>query len=358
MTFRGSHRWFVICATAGIAAMAAPLRAQVPKPAKPDSTVPRTTSDRRIPVQKRSSGGEVALPTAAEQARLDSIARADSLKRIDEARTDSIERVERARQDSLAAVARARQDSLEAMEHARQDSIAAVEKARTDSIARADSIAQAERMRREQMRSRGMFGGSGWYIGLAGGASAPTGDLKTIGYTTGYQVAVPIGWQSQNKVLGARVDLGYSQFNGGSYAVVPTAGSPALLVNEDPKIYSAVLNATLRFPLNASHSTGFYLLGGGGVYSFRNFGMGSALSSYLGNDVTNPLTADNKTSITKWGVDGGAGLDFGIGAASLYVESRLVNVYANRNNPTADAMLGTTNDQLRWVPIVLGVKFR
>ncbi len=356
MTFSGSHRWFVICATAGIAAMAAPLRAQVPTPAKPDSTRPRTTSDRRIPVQKRSSGGEVALPTRAEQARLDSIARADSLRRIEQTRTDSIERVERARQDSLAAVARARQDSLEAMEHAREDSIAAVEKVRADSISRADSIAQAEQMRRAQMRSRRL--GGGWYIGLAGGPNAPTGDLKTIGYTTGYQVGVPVGWQSQNKVLGARVDLGFSQFNGGSYAVVPTAGSPAVLVNEDPRIYSAVLNATLRFPLNQSHSTGFYLLGGGGVYNFRNFGMGSALSGYLGNDVTNPLTADNKSSITKWGVDGGAGLDFGIGAASLYIESRLVNVYANRNNPTADALLGTTNDQLRWVPIVLGVKFR
>ena len=48
---------------------------------------------------------------------------------------------------------------------------------------------------------------------------------------------------------------------------------------------------------------------------------------------------------TKGGVTGGAGLAFPIGGASLFVESRYTNVY-------------TQGEDTRWVPIVLGLKWR
>ena len=60
------------------------------------------------------------------------------------------------------------------------------------------------------------------------------------------------------------------------------------------------------------------------------------------NDLTSPLKGN---PVTKGGVTGGAGLAFPIGGASLFVESRYTNVY-------------TQGEDTRWVPIVLGLKWR
>src|SRR5678815_863609 len=78
----------------------------------------------RIPVRKESSG-EVTTTrtTAAEKMRLDSIARADSLANLEKLRADSIANIEKMRQDSLAAAAKVRQDSIDAVTKAHQDSI-------------------------------------------------------------------------------------------------------------------------------------------------------------------------------------------------------------------------------------------
>lgn len=40
--------------------------------------------------------------------------------------------------------------------------------------------------------------GNGFYIGVGGGASIPTGNLHDGGYDTGWNVTVPIGWQSRS----------------------------------------------------------------------------------------------------------------------------------------------------------------
>jgi hypothetical protein len=321
-----------------------------------DSTRARTrTSQQRITLRK--SGGEVALPrglTAKERA--DSIARADSM-----ARADSLAAIEKARQDSVAAVEKTRQDSIAAVEKARTDSVAAIEKARADSLARierarADSIAQAAQVR-QPSQPRYLFGSSGFYLGVAGGGAIPTGDFKNLGYDNGWGVNVPIGWRKPGNMLGLQLDLGYNQFNGTTF--VGGGGTPSTLNNSDPKILSANLNATLNFPLTASRRTNFYLIGGGGVYRFQDFGVSSALGGFLGNDVIDPDAADNQSSRTKWGLNGGAGLEFGIGPTSLFVESRFVNVFAKRdNNADFDDFFGSRTKDVRWVPIVLGVTFR
>jgi hypothetical protein len=49
--------------------------------------------------------------------------------------------------------------------------------------------------------------------------------------------------------------------------------------------------------------------------------------------------------VTKGGWSGGGGLAFPIGGASLFVESRYTTV-------------NTTGENTKWVPIVLGLKWR
>ncbi len=315
-------------------------------------TLPQATSQRRIRVQKEANG-EVALQpsAAAEAARADSI-RADSMARVVAAM--EAERVQRA------AVEAARADSVARVARLRKDSVDAVEAARLAVIARADSMAKAEQLRRKEWRERQLFDGTGWYVGLSGGGAVPTGDFADLGYDGGFNVNVPIGWHSRNHFLGVRLDLGYSQFTSGPFTGALGAGAPLVLNNRDPRVLSAALDLTAQVPLNASRSVSLYALGGGGLYHFRNFGQASALGGFLGNDVLDSPDAGDPKTRNKFGAQVGAGIDFGIGPASLFLETRVVNVFADRNDNVrfSDFFGDNRSKNVRWVPILLGVNFR
>jgi hypothetical protein len=367
MRTRYLTRWAIGSGIA-VALCAATLPAQVDTTRR-DTTRAGARSTPRIPIRKESRG-EVALPT--NRARTDSIsaqARTDSIAAAERARTDSMNM--RLRQDSLANAARTdsmnmrlRQDSI--ANAVRTDSIARAEQARTDSISRAQTtptdtttVATVTPSTIDQgfpqattRRLPGAF-----YIGLAAGAASPTGDVEDLGYDSGLNISVPIGWHNPASMFGFRLMLGYSQFNGAPFT---TGGaSPVSLTNPDPKVYSAELNLNMRFPFNERKTSSLYLSGGGGVYMFRNFGQGSALGGYLGNDVLDPDDSANESTINKWGVNGGAGLEFGIGTSSLFLETRLVNVFAGRDDePTFDSVFGERGTSVRWMPLILGFTIR
>jgi hypothetical protein len=336
-------------------------------------TTTRARSAQRIRVRKEA-GGEVTLTPS--RSRADSAAYADSVTRASQARNDSIMAAGRARNDSIAAAERtradamnmnsradtlanaARTDSLARAEQARTDSISRAEQARRDSIARVDTVAGAAVVSEQNMSTgspRKMPGS--FYIGVAAGANSPSGDLSDLGYDGGLNITVPIGWQNPGSMLGLRLTLAYSQFNGSPFTTGGTA--PVVLSNPDPKVYSADVNLNLRFPFNERRTSSVYFFGGGGLYMFRNFGSSSALGAYLGNDVLDPNDSANESTINKWGVNAGAGLEFGIGTSSLFLESRFVNVYTGRDDDVNfDNMFGSRGTTLRWVPLVLGFTIR
>ena len=224
------------------------------------------------------------------------------------------------------------QDSIAAAERARQDSIAAAEMARQDSIARADSIAAAERARISWMRKHG-----GWYFGVGGGVSIPTGSmtnagLNSGGYTTGWNVMVPIGYDFNKSILGFRLDGTYDQLHGRNFNNLEGQNLHAWSVN---------LDARLRAPLGRSFSR-FYLLGGA-TYG----GLGGWFT-----DFTDPNNPQNKAgSSSNWGWNAGAGFNFNWGfMVGLFLESRYmwVNQQAETGFPYTHAA---------WVPITLGFTF-
>lgn len=266
-----------------------------------DTTRSRTpvTSTRRIPVQKEAT--TVTESPGAISA--DSAARADSIAAAERARADSIAAAERARQDSIAAAERARL----AAEQARRDSIAAAERAR------ADSIAAAERAREERFLA-GRFGG--WYFNLGGGASIPMGDFDDL-YGTGFNVTGSAGWHPTTSAFGIRFDATYDRLNG----EVPPGLSASL---NDASILAGLGEVTLRIPRALGLNP--YIVGGGGIYRFSDYGGSSE-------------------SATEWGWNAGGGLRFGWGFTSLFVESRYMSV-------------GTPGDRAEWVPIILGITFR
>jgi hypothetical protein len=314
--------------------------------AMPPAVTPRATSDQRLPVQKRGeAAGTLDL-------------RADSIAAAERARSDSMAAAAAARtRDSLAVIEKARTDSIAAVERRRADSLAVIERARADSVARADSIAREEEARRQYL-SRFRFGGNGWYMGLSGGASAPTGDFQDLGYNSGFDVNVPIGWHKQNSLFGVRMDLGYSQFSGQRF--IGGGTNSVTLTNANPQVYSATFNVTAGLPLNLIRNVSFYGVGGAGLYHFRGFGGNSALGGFLGNDVLAQNEASNKSSRSKLGAQIGAGVDWTVGTSSIFLESRFVNVFADRDDNVQfrDFFGDNRSNTLRWVPIVIGVKIR
>jgi hypothetical protein len=265
----------------------------------------RVTSTRRIPVQKE---GTTVTESPGAISR-DSIARADSIAAAERARADSIAAAERARQDSIAAAERARQEELARIERARQDSIARAEQARRDSIAAAEAAA-AERFR------VGRF--NGWYFNLGGGIAMPTGALDDF-YGNGWNVTGSAGWHPTTSPIGVRFDVSYDRLNGQSF--------PAGSANElaDAAILAGLGEVTLRIPRALGLNP--YLVAGGGVYRFNDYGVEDAEAS------------------TEFGWNVGGGLRFGWGFTSLFVESRYMSV-------------GTPGERATYVPIILGITFR
>jgi hypothetical protein len=282
-------------------------------------TTRRTTSQTRVRVTKESAG-EVSTKRDSAFIR-DSIARADSLARMERMRQDSI-----ARADSLARLEQMRRDSI-----ARDSASRAAQTTTTTTTTTTDTIKSPVNPTMSA-ESYGVRRG-GWYLGLGGGPNVPTGMVNDF-YKPGFNVTLPIGYQPLSSPLGFRVDLAYSRFNGRS------AGTNGLTTQlDDPNIWSATANLTLdlvRF--GDSRRGALYLVGGGGVYRFTDF----FNTDRSDNDTE---SAFQGSPVTKGGVTGGAGLAFPIGGASLFVESRYTNAF-------------TEGENTRWVPVVIGLKWR
>ena len=175
--------------------------------------------------------------------------------------------------------------------------------------------------------------GRGFWLGVAGGASVPMGSLHDGGYDTGWNVTVPIGWQSSSTPWGLRLDLSYNRLNGGTIATAPVN-----VTLSDANIWSGALDLTLQFPFGSSGSS-FYLMGGGGIHHFTDVGNDNGVAVIDGTSLSS--SADN--SLTKAGVNGGLGFNFGFGRAKLFLESRFVSVFTEGKNSN-------------YVPIILGVR--
>jgi opacity protein-like surface antigen len=315
------------------------------------------TSQERLRVQKEVKGeSRGTLVVSPATLREDSIA-ADAQRRdaIERARRDSVQRSEQFTRDSTATAERVRTEAAAREETLRLEAIAA---ARRDSTMRADSIAQAAQLYRDQ-QGQYRFRGSGFYMGVAAGAVKPTGNFQNLGYNSGLNVNVPIGYHVQNQLLGLRVDLGYATFRGKDFTGDLVDGSRLVLSNNNPKVLSATANLTAHLPLTASKNLNLYGVTGAGIYQFRTFGSKTALGGFFGNDVQS-TSAEFQSVRNKLGAQFGAGLEYAVGPAAIYVESRIVNIFANRKNDVAfnDFFGANAGQNLRWMPLMIGMNFR
>jgi len=193
---------------------------------------------------------------------------------------------------------------------------------------------------------------NGFYIGLAAGASMPTGGVRNA-YNAGLNISVPFGWDAPLGPLGFQGAVTYNTFGARSTFRDGNGTDGAVaLTNVNPQIWSALGDVKLRLPFMGRFfgggTTGLYVIGGAGLHYMRNY------SATFG--VTNPgtnindegvQTADLRSngSLMRFGVKGGGGVSLGLGAAELFVESRYVRIF-------------TAAQRTNYIPIVAGITFR
>jgi hypothetical protein len=126
-------------------------------------------------------------------------------------------------------------------------------------------------------------------LGIGGGAVVPTGSLSDVG-KTGYNATLSAQFKPAASPLGLQVDGFYNRFAFDGF-------------DGHTRMIGGTANALFSLPGAVAHP---YLIGGVGVYNMQATldGFGSA-------------------SDTKFGFNGGLGLDLGVGPAKLYAEGRL-----------------------------------
>ena len=161
----------------------------------------------------------------------------------------------------------------------------------------------------------------GLSFGLGGGLVLPSGTLSD-GYSTGYSGSALVRVQPPTSPVGFQVDAFYTRFG--------------LQNNVDGhgQMIGGTANAVYAFP-SASMARP-YLIGGAGVYSGKTTieGLGSSDSQ------------------TKFGLNAGAGFDFGLGKAKLYAEGRFHAIMKG----VADGSTGEEKTAY-MIPITVGLRF-
>jgi hypothetical protein len=154
----------------------------------------------------------------------------------------------------------------------------------------------------------------GTEFSVGGGVAVPLGDFDDV-VKIGWQGTAGVAFSPQSLPVGIHVDGTFSQF-----------GDESPLDIKSQLIYGTV-NAVYRFESAEASSFRPYLIGGGGIYSSKETG-----SDALGG------------STTKFGINAGAGFDFTVGGAGLFVEGRFHDVFVEGPN-------------LQIFPINLGIRF-
>jgi opacity protein-like surface antigen len=156
-------------------------------------------------------------------------------------------------------------------------------------------------------------------FGLGGGASLPLGDFGDQA-KTGFHGTALVEFQPASLPVGIRLDGAFHRI-GFSDLLEDFAGPGNF------QLITGTLNGVYTFMTSAESKFHPYIIAGVGAYNFKaNF---------------DDLDDDSET---KFGINGGAGFNFGVGGASIFLEGRFHNIF-------------TEDESTNFVPITLGVRF-
>jgi hypothetical protein len=149
---------------------------------------------------------------------------------------------------------------------------------------------------------------------LGGGIGIPLGNFDDV-VKIGWQGTAALSFTPERLPVAIQVDGAFSQF------------SDETPLDIKSQLIYGTANAVYRFESSEESRFHPYLIGGGGIYRQKSTGS-DALPG----------------SSTKFGINAGAGFDFGAGRARLFLEGRFHDVFVAGPN-------------LQFFPINLGVRF-
>lgn len=151
-------------------------------------------------------------------------------------------------------------------------------------------------------------------FGVFGGATIPVGDLSDVA-STGWHAGALLEWNTPTFPLGVRVEGAYHKFGDKN------------ALDLYPNFITALANLVWYFPMTQPYTVRPYLIGGGGLYSYR---------------------CDGCSTSNNFGLNGGGGLRVPLSGISTIIEARFHIVF--------DSDAGRSNST--FVPISVGILFR
>ena len=159
-------------------------------------------------------------------------------------------------------------------------------------------------------------------FGISGGLALPTGDLGK-GRSSGYDIAANVGFHPTGQSFGVRIEGAFNQFN----------------VKGASNAHTNIFDVTGNIVVGTAAAPGTvrpYFIGGLGIYNIKD------------EIVVRGTTVS--TSATKFGLNGGAGLDVPLSGIAAFFEARFHYVFTNNGNNGFGYNAG-------FVPLVVGVRF-
>jgi hypothetical protein len=173
-----------------------------------------------------------------------------------------------------------------------------------------------------------------FYYGLAGGLSQPVSAFHG-GYTTGWNVTVPVGWDFVGSPVGIRADGSWDKLTG------QTSSRNYI---SDVTVWSLNGDVTLRRRVETLGPSGtVYLLAGGGVHRF----VATAINGAVAGVNANGFATSFGGAETRWGFNGGAGASLTVGQLGMFVETRYVGV------ASGNVAVGAAH----FLPMIVGLRF-
>ncbi len=158
-------------------------------------------------------------------------------------------------------------------------------------------------------------------IGFGGGMSVPVSDAENA-FKNGLHGKAMVKWEAPVLPLALRGSVGYSQLD--LRGLTPG-------VDGKEKILSGLANVSYGFPVGPIKP---YIIAGVGAFNIKTEVAGT----------TSP-------SETKFGVDGGAGLEFKLGGISGFIEGKVENIF------TDQGPAGGQSFDTMIVPVTFGIFF-
>jgi opacity protein-like surface antigen len=189
-------------------------------------------------------------------------------------------------------------------------------------------------------------------IGLIGGATLPVGNYNKIA-AAGFHVGGFVDFGRRFGPAGLRADLMYHGF--GDKDLLETGDNTTeVTFSNKYSMVSGTLNLVFGLPLEDSPIRP-YVLGGVGGYYVKN------TPKCNGPDIVcDPFLSesDERGSATKFGINGGGGIEFGMGGANVFLEARYHHIFSAAPQLECEGEVNCNTAAAKLVPISLGVTLR